>query len=107
LVQSGQGLTSAPGGETITSYKTLIDLHFRNIEKSQRRLFELRTALGACAGDEIGFNKSLIEDEIWEIRKLEVLINRLEQSQGNDAELLRSHGTFRGQLLAERENAIN
>ncbi|ATU91471.1 hypothetical protein [Phyllobacterium zundukense] len=89
--------------ETITSCKTLIDLHFRNIEKSQRRLFELRTSLGASAGDDIAFNKSLIEDEIWEIHKLEVLIKRLEQSQRNDAQLLRRMVRLGGSFWLNRK----
>ncbi|UXN66025.1 hypothetical protein N8E89_22565 (plasmid) [Phyllobacterium sp. A18/5-2] len=89
--------------ETITSYKTLIDLHFRNIKKSQRRLFELRTALGAGAGDEIAFNNSLIEDEMWEIHKLEVLMKRLERSQRDDAALLRRMVRLGGSFLPKRK----
>jgi hypothetical protein len=75
--------------EKIECYKTLIDLHFRNIEISQRRLFELRTAFGAGAGEEVAFNKSLIEDEMWEIHQLEVLIKYLEQPKRSDTQLLR------------------
>ena len=75
--------------EKIASYKTLIDLHFHNIERSQRRLFELRR-WAAMAGDEVAFNETLIEDEMREIHRLEVLLKHLEHVKENEAELLRS-----------------
>ena len=74
--------------EKIASYKTLIDLHVRNVEKAQWRLFELRTGFTASAGDEVAFNRSLIEDEMLQIRKLEGLLKRLEQPKENDTTVL-------------------
>ena len=84
--------------EKIASYKTLIDLHFSNVEKSQWRLFELRTGLAASTGDEVAFNKSLIGDEMLQIHKLEVLLKHLEHPIGNDTKslwrLFRLEGRF-------------
>ncbi|MBB3237346.1 hypothetical protein FHS20_004243 [Phyllobacterium endophyticum] len=89
--------------EKIASYKTLLDLHHRNIEASQRRLFELRTVLRASDGDEIAFNKLIIEDEMWEVHKLAVLIKRLEQSQRNDAALFRRMVRLGGSFWLNRK----
>jgi hypothetical protein len=74
--------------EKIASYKTLIDLHLSNVEKAQWRLFELRTGFPAGAGDEVAFNRSLIADEMLQIRKLEMLLKRLEQPKENDTTVL-------------------
>jgi len=74
--------------EKIASYKTLIDLHLSNVEKAQWRLFELRTGSITTAGDEVAFSRSLIADEMCEIRKLEMLLKRLEHPKENDTTVL-------------------
>lgn len=84
--------------EKIASYKTLIELHYSNVEKAQWRLFELRTGSIATAGDEVAFSRSLIADEMSEIRKLEMLLKRLEHPKENDTtvlwRMLRLGGSF-------------
>jgi hypothetical protein len=74
--------------EKIASYKTLINLHHNNVEKAQWRLFELRTGSITSAGDEVAFSRSLIADEMCEIRKLETLLKRLEHPKENDTTVL-------------------
>lgn len=93
--------------EKIASYKTLIDLHHSNVEKSQWRLFELRTGLTAGAGDEVAFNRSLIGDEMLQIHKLEVLLKRLEHRKENDTTVLWRLLRLGGSLGWNRKTPIN
>ena len=78
-------------------------MHFRNIEISQRKLFELRARLEASAGDDVAFNKSLIGGEMWEIHKLEALVNQLEAPKGNNTGVLRRLVRLGGSLGLNRK----
>ena len=101
LAGGTEGQTLPDHEETIASNKTLINLHHNNVEKAQWRLFELGTGSMTSAGDEVAFSRSLIADEMCEIRKLEMLLKRLKHPQGKRHDSVMAYVASRGQFRLE------